>query len=41
MIKGFLKLSLKETFATWSVMETILSVAGLVFALVLSAVLPG
>lgn len=40
MIKGFLNLSLKETFATWSVMETILSVAGLVFALLLSAVLP-
>ena len=41
MIKGFLKLNLKETFATWSVMETILSVAGLVFALLLSAVLTG
>ncbi len=41
MIKGFLKLSLKETFATWSVMETILSVAGLGFALLLSAGLPG
>ena len=40
MIKGFLKLSLKETFATWSVMETILSVTGLVLALLLSAVLP-
>ncbi len=40
MIKGFLNLSLKETFATWSVMETILSVAGLAFALLLSAVLP-
>jgi GntP family gluconate:H+ symporter len=41
MIKGFLKLNLKETFATWSVMETILAVSGLVFALVLSDVLPG
>ena len=41
MIKGFLKLSLKETFLTWSVMETILSVAGLIFALLLSIVLPG
>ena len=40
MIKGFLKLSLKETFATWSVMETILSVTGLALALLLSAVLP-
>ncbi|WP_263381712.1 GntP family permease [Granulicella arctica] len=40
MIKGFLKLSLKETFATWSVMETILSIAGLVLALLLSAILP-
>lgn len=41
MVKGFLKLTLKETFATWSVMETILSVAGLLFALLLSAVLAG
>jgi GntP family gluconate:H+ symporter len=40
MIKGFLKLTLKETFATWSVMETILSVSGLAFALLLSFVLP-
>ncbi|WP_263379986.1 GntP family permease [Granulicella paludicola] len=40
MIKGFLKLSLKETFATWSVMETILAVSGLIFALSLSAFLP-
>jgi GntP family gluconate:H+ symporter len=40
MIKGFLRLTLKETFATWSVMETILSVSGLVFALLLAAVLP-
>jgi GntP family gluconate:H+ symporter len=40
MIKGFLKLSLKETFATWSVMETILAVSGLIFALSLSAILP-
>jgi GntP family gluconate:H+ symporter len=40
MIKGYLKLSLKETFATWSVMETILAVSGLLFALLLSAVLP-
>ncbi len=39
MIKGFLKLSLKETFATWSVMETILALSGLAFALLLSAVL--
>jgi GntP family gluconate:H+ symporter len=41
MIKGFLKLSLKETFATWSVMETILSLSGLVLALLFSALLPG
>jgi GntP family gluconate:H+ symporter len=40
MIKGFLKLSLKETFATWSVMETILAISGLAFSLLLSAVLP-
>jgi GntP family gluconate:H+ symporter len=39
MIKGFLKLSLKDTFATWSVMETILALSGLAFALLLSAVL--
>ncbi len=39
MVKGFLKLTLKETFATWSVMETILSVSGLLFALLLSALL--
>jgi GntP family gluconate:H+ symporter len=41
MIKGFLRLTLKETFATWSVMETILAVSGLLFALLLSAILPG
>jgi GntP family gluconate:H+ symporter len=41
MIKGFLRLTLKETFATWSVMETILSISGLAFALLLSVVLPG
>ena len=41
MIKGFLRLTLNETFATWSVMETILSISGLIFALLLSAVLPG
>jgi len=40
MVQGFLKLTMKETFATWSVMETILSVCGLVFALLLAAVLP-
>jgi GntP family gluconate:H+ symporter len=40
MVQGFLKLTMKETFATWSVMETILSVCGLVFALLLSIALP-
>ena len=41
MIKGFLNLNLKQTFATWSVMETILAVSGLAFALLLAAALPG
>jgi GntP family gluconate:H+ symporter len=39
MIQSFFKLELKGTLATWSVMETVLSVAGLGTTLVLSAVL--
>jgi GntP family gluconate:H+ symporter len=39
MIQSFFKLELKETLATWSVMETVLSVAGLGTTLLLAAVL--
>jgi GntP family gluconate:H+ symporter len=39
MVQSFFKLELKETLATWSVMETVLSVAGLGGTLLLSAVL--
>jgi GntP family gluconate:H+ symporter len=39
MIQSFFKLELKETLATWSVLETVLSVAGLGMTLLLSAVL--
>jgi gluconate:H+ symporter, GntP family len=39
MIQSFFKLELKETLATWSVMETVLSVAGLGTTLVLAAML--
>lgn len=39
MIQSFFKLELKETLATWSVMETVLSVAGLGTTLILSAML--
>jgi H+/gluconate symporter-like permease len=39
MIQSFFKLELKETLATWSVMETVLSVAGLGTTLMLAAVL--
>ena len=38
MIQSFFKLELKETLATWTVLETILSVAGLGMTLVLSGV---
>jgi gluconate:H+ symporter, GntP family len=36
MFKEFFGLSLKETFATWTLLETIISVSGLVFVLLLS-----
>jgi GntP family gluconate:H+ symporter len=39
MIQSFFKLEVKETLATWSVLETVLSVAGLCGTLALSAVL--
>ena len=39
MIQSFFKLELKETLATWSVMETVLSVAGLGTTLLLAAAL--
>ena len=38
MIQSFFKLELKETLATWTVLETILSVAGLGMTLLLAAV---
>lgn len=38
MFKEFFGLSLKETFATWTLLETIISVSGLVFVLLLSLV---
>ncbi len=37
MIQTFFKLEIKETFATWTLMETVLSVSGLAATLVLSA----
>jgi H+/gluconate symporter-like permease len=39
LIQSFFKLDLKETLATWTVLETVLSVAGLCATLVLSVVL--
>ena len=39
MIQSFFKLELKETLSTWTVLETVLSVAGLGMTLLLSAVL--
>jgi H+/gluconate symporter-like permease len=38
MIESFFKLEVKGTLATWSVMETVLSVTGLGTVLLLSAV---
>lgn len=37
MIQSFFKLEVKETLATWSVLETVLSSAGLVFTLIVSS----
>ena len=39
MVQSFFKLEVKETLATWTVMETVLSVAGLGTTLLLAAVL--
>jgi GntP family gluconate:H+ symporter len=39
MIQTFFKLEIKETFATWTVLETILSVVGLFATLALSTIL--
>ena len=39
LIQSFFKMDLKETLSTWTVLETVLSVAGLGMTLVLSAVL--
>ena len=37
MIQSFFELEVKETLATWSVLETVLSSAGWCFTLVASA----
>jgi GntP family gluconate:H+ symporter len=37
MIQSFFELEVKETLATWSVLETVLSSAGLAFTLIVSA----
>jgi GntP family gluconate:H+ symporter len=39
MIQSFFKMDLKETLSTWTVLETVLSVAGLGMTLLLAAVL--
>jgi GntP family gluconate:H+ symporter len=39
LIQSFFKMELKETLSTWTVLETVLSVAGLATTLVLSSVL--
>jgi gluconate:H+ symporter, GntP family len=39
MIQSFFNLEMKETFATWTVLETVLSVVGLAATLLLAAVL--
>jgi H+/gluconate symporter-like permease len=39
MIQSFFKLELKETLSTWTVLETVLSIAGLVGTLLLASVL--
>ncbi len=39
MFKEFFKLSLKETFLSWTIMETIISITGLAGVLILNAVL--
>jgi Gnt-I system high-affinity gluconate transporter len=39
MFKEFFKLSLKQTFLSWTVMETIISVIGLIGVLILNMIL--
>lgn len=39
MIQSFFQLEIKETFATWTLMETVLSVTGLIVTLLVSAIL--
>ena len=39
MIQSFFKLEIKETLGTWTVLETVLSLAGLLGTLALAAVL--
>ena len=36
MFKEYFGLTVKETFLTWSLLETVISVSGLVFILILS-----
>ncbi|MCH5584243.1 GntP family permease [Shimazuella sp. AN120528] len=38
MFKEYFGLSMKETFATWTLLETVISVSGLVFTLLLSTI---
>ena len=37
LVKQYLNMTVVQTFKTWTVMETLLSVVGLVFILILSA----
>jgi H+/gluconate symporter-like permease len=39
MYKEFFKLTLKQTFLSWTVMETLISIIGLAGVLVLNAIL--
>jgi Gnt-I system high-affinity gluconate transporter len=40
MYKEYFKLSIKETFLTWTLMETVLSITGFIFVMLLSYILP-
>jgi H+/gluconate symporter-like permease len=39
MVQSFFNLKMKETFAAWSLLESVLSIAGLCTTLTLAAVL--
>ena len=39
MVKGYFGLSVGQTIKTWSIMETLLSVTGLVFTLLLNLII--